>query len=445
MPTRSATARVAGLVLTLALALAACTATPSDPHRDDVARVAAAVAALDGVVEVTDDLGPVEATSDEAMSDDPAARPWNELAVRTSTPDASTFAEVADAVADELAGVTRLTARVWQDTAADVPALAVQLTGSGDVARTRVVTDLAVVAGVTGVQVTPDAVSATTATAADLPALARATATLRTTSVLLSTADQRFSSAADPRVLDARVAALVADVDGRPGVTSQFLGDEGTGEAWLRVQVQGDDTVELLAAALAATPWPADAGVVHAVVASSFREHGVVVGRPEDPTTPAPEPSAPDSADDPTAPSCPGDALDVADAGDDAALGRRYLLLTATNVSDAACAVEGRPEVGFRRASGTPVPDVETGTPSGTPAPARVVVPPGGVVHAELTWRAMSTSQDPDVTVALLVTAVPGADPVTLDTREGGLDVLAGAAVEIGAWEPGAGWSDAQP
>ena len=97
-------------------------------------------------------------------------------------------------------------------------------------------------------------------------------------------------------------------------------------------------------------------------------------------------------------------------------------------------AVRAHPARALARAAAH-LEDVETGTPTGTPAPEPLVVGPGGTVSAQLRWGAMSTSQDPDVTVALLVTPVPGATAVRLDAPEGGIDVLAGAAVEVGAWQ----------
>ncbi|WP_454048878.1 DUF4232 domain-containing protein [Cellulomonas sp. Marseille-Q8402] len=430
-------AHLTTLAVALCLVLSACTASPADRLRADVDRLSATVAGIDGVAEVGDTLGSGATDGTEA-----AERTWVQLSVRTEVADAPAFAAAARSVGAALAGEARVTARVWQAEDTAVPALAAEVTGAhDDVTTTGALAALAEVDGVVSVQVLPDSASVTVTEAAQLPAVARLTSRLRLDAVSLSTPAQRVTGTAAPRLLDERVAGLVADVDGRPGVTSIYLSDDGGDEVRLRVLVQGDDTVAELAQVLATTPWPEDAGAVHAVVASSFREQGVVVGRPEPAAAPeaTPAPASP-WPDDPAAPACPGDGLEVRLAGYDVALGRRFLLLTAINRSAAACAVEGRPQMTFRRASGTDVPDVETGTPTGTPPPPRLVVPPGEVVHAQLTWRGMSTALDPDVTQTLLVTAVPGAAPVALDAGEGGLDVLAGAAVEIGAWTPGASW-----
>lgn len=414
---------------------------------DEAAALAATLSDLDGVAEATA-VAPAPAAGDE---DRVRSAVDVQVDVRTAAADAAEFGAVATSVAAELPATRRVAARIWQEERPGVPALAVEITGAGDRgARTLgLAAEVAAVPGVTGLQVREDVVSASVVDAASFPALAAAVRGARVPTALLTAADARVSTSVAPRLLDARLAELVARVDRWPGVTSQFVESQGTDEAWLRVQVEGDDTVEELAAALTGAAWPPDGPVVHAVVSSSFRSAAGVVGRPE--------PAAPDAAaadgssagraaspwpDDPAAPACAGTDLDVTLGGSDAALGHRYLLLTATNASAAPCAVQGRPDITFVRASGTPVPDVETGTPTGTPDPARYVVPPGGALHAPLTWLAMSTALDPDVTEVLRVTAVPGADPEEVPVDRGGLDILAGAAVQVGAWEPApAGWT----
>lgn len=410
--------RAAAAALTaVALLLAGCTAT--DPGAEAPSALVDGVAAIPGVDEATP-------TADGGLD------------VRTDVATAREFRDVGRAVAASLPDRPRAGARVWQPERTGLPALAAELDDRDDAALVlRTVADLAAVPGVTDVQAAPDSASGTVATADDLPGLAAATTGLPFASVMLGTADQRISTMVGPGVLGTALAEVLVAVAGRSGVTSLFLDTraaaDGTPEAWLRVQVQGDDTVAGLARDLGATPWPADRPPVHVVVASSFREQGGMLGVPE-PADPAAGPPAGTGGPDPSgAPACA--ALEVAVAGFDAALGSRYLLLRATNATPDPCVVEGRPEVGFLRASGTLAPDVETGTPTGTPAPEALVVAPGGTVSAQLRWGAMSTSQDPDVTVALLVTPVPGGAAVRLDAPEGGIDVLAGAAVEVGAWQ----------
>lgn len=410
--TGRAAGTVAAALTAVALLLAGCTAP--GPGAEAPPAPVEGVAAIPGVAEATP-------TADGGLD------------VRTDVATAREFRDVGRAVAASMPERPRAGARVWQPERTGLPALAAELDDRDDAALVlRTVADLAAVPGVTGVQATPDSASGTVATADDLPGLAAATAGLPFASVMLGTADQRITTMVGPGVLDDALAQVLVGVAGRPGVTSLLLdtraATDGTPEAWLRVQVQGDDTVAGLARDLGAMPWPAERPPVHVVVASSFREQGGMLGVPE-PDAPAADPATAQ----PGAPGCA--ALEVAVAGFDAALGSRYLLLRATNATPDPCVVEGRPEVGFLRASGTLVPDVETGTPTGTPAPEALVVGPGGTVSAQLRWGAMSTSQDPDVTVALLVTPVPGAAAVRLDAPEGGIDVLAGAAVEVGAWQ----------
>lgn len=169
----------------------------------------------------------------------------------------------------------------------------------------------------------------------------------------------------------------------------------------------------------------------------------------EDPPAPAPGP-VPASA-----PTCAEADLALAVAGFDVALGSRYLLLAATNASDQPCSVGGRPDLTFVRMSGTMTPGVTlvprtTGGPDG----GAVVLVPGDTAYSELRWSAMSTTQDPDESVAVRVRAVPGARGVEVlidppPDADGGvelpprsIDVLAGAEVEVGPWRAEVeGWS----
>lgn len=448
VPGRRLSLATAALLLAVAV-LAGCDGAGAPaPGADEAAALAATLTDLDGVAEVT--------VVDSAVPDGDEGRVRSavqvQVDVRTAAADAAGFGAVATAVAAELPATRRVAARIWQEERPGVPALAVEITGAGDrgAGTLGLAADVAAVPGITGLQVRADAVSASVADATSFPALAAAVRAARVPTALLAAGESRVSTSVPPHLLDARLAGLVARVDRWPGVTSQFVESQGTDEVWLRVQVAGDDTVTELAAALTGSAWPADGPVVHAVVSSAFRSEAGVVGRPApaDPDPAAPADGAPPLGapspwpDDPAAPACTGADLDVTLGGSDAALGHRYLLLTATNTSGAPCAVQGRPEITFVRASGTPAPDVETGTPTGTPDPARYVVPAGERLHAPLTWLAMSTALDPDVTEVLRVTAVPGAEPDEVPVDRGGLDILAGAAVEIGAWEPApAGWT----
>ncbi|MEK8227476.1 DUF4232 domain-containing protein [Oerskovia sp. M15] len=83
-----------------------------------------------------------------------------------------------------------------------------------------------------------------------------------------------------------------------------------------------------------------------------------------EPAGPDPAVAAQDAADAAAAdadgvPACTGPDLDPELAGFDAAAGSRFAIVLATNDSGAPCAVDGRPDLSFLRASGT-----EPGSPS---------------------------------------------------------------------------------
>lgn len=138
--------------------------------------------------------------------------------------------------------------------------------------------------------------------------------------------------------------------------------------------------------------------------------------------------------------SCTGKDLAPGLVGFDAATGSRFAILVATNTSGAPCAVDGRPDLGFLRTSGTPAeitlePYLDGGSS------VRVVVAPGARVEALIRWGAMSTTNDPDVTTSFLVKTVVGADAVRLPVTvhpggQGGVDILDGGTVEVGSWSP---------
>lgn len=137
-------------------------------------------------------------------------------------------------------------------------------------------------------------------------------------------------------------------------------------------------------------------------------------------------------------PACTGPDLTPELVGFDAAMGSRFAILRATNGSGAPCAVDGRPELSFLRASGTE-PEVTLEPYLDGGSSARLVVLPGQAVESLVRWGAMSTANDPDVTTSFLVKTVTGADAVRLPVTshmggEGGVDVLDGATVEVGSW-----------
>lgn len=269
----------------------------------------------------------------------------------------------------------------------------------------------------------------------------------------------------------------VADVDEVVGLAVGTAARASVTEVWLLVDEAGtalvvdavdDDAAADVAADLTAAPDARDRGrpvrfEVRSPVGSvggyvSDLTHEDVAAQAQASTEPVPEvvlPDRPTGAPDPAL--CTGDELMVEIRGIDAALGSRFMLLAATNLTDRECVVEARPELAFRRASGTLTPNVTLLPRSiGPSVPERVSLIPGGTALAEVKWGAMSTSQDSDVAVAVLVSPVPGAEsfelPVALwssanavDTGWVGpteLDILDGATVEVGPWRAGAeGWS----
>ncbi|HEY0188975.1 MAG TPA: DUF4232 domain-containing protein [Cellulomonas sp.] len=421
---------VAAPVLALVLALAGCV-TDGDRTETGTGALLDALAAIDGVTQVVP----------EQDDDDLIA-----VAVRTTAPATDDLVRIGTEVAEVVARYDGPPASVWRDATGTVPAVRVAL-GTGDEPAERLaqVRELVELPGVTGVQLQGEGDSVSVAEADDLHAVAVTAADLGVPLTMVSSTAQRMSAVVPAGAFTPEVADLVAQVDAWDGVTSVLLTDQGEtdGSLWLTVQVRGDDRVAQVSERLAAAGEPAGTRVQF-VVQSSFRSQGGVVGE----ALPAADPAIAEQAaagdrwpDDPSAPVCTADEIDVQVLGTDAALGTRYLLIRATSTADHPCALTGRPEITFVRASGTPVPDVETGTPSGSPAAVRQVLPVGESVLSELRWGAMSTANDPDVTVSLLVAAEPGTEPtaVLLDQQ---LDVLDGAAVEVDAWLRSVdGWS----
>nr|WP_241744380.1 DUF4232 domain-containing protein [Cellulosimicrobium arenosum] len=140
---------------------------------------------------------------------------------------------------------------------------------------------------------------------------------------------------------------------------------------------------------------------------------------------------------------CAAADLSVTAGGFDAALGRRFLTLTARNDTAGACVLSGPPGVRFVASDGAETdillePDTATGPDGGGP----VELSPGGTATATLTWRGGSTAGDPPRVTSLLVaphgSGADGGDVVVpLAGTEGateGLDLLDGGSAQIGAW-----------
>lgn len=418
---------------------------PSDDARD----LTAALLRIDGVVDA-------QVSSPDAVGTEssPTATPWRDVSVQTQASTGDGFVAVGRAVVevlDQQEDADRLVAEVWRTDAGTSPDIRVQVAPAADADGSLLdAVALADAPGVTGVQVRDDGVGVNVDDPAQLAGVVAVADRRRIGLTQLSTTDQRVTTAVAAGQLDAAVVNLLAEVDSWSGVTGVTLVDNGDADdVSLDVQVTGDNTVADVAAALeASTTLQGRTTPVQFGVSSSFRALGGVVGQPSSPA-PDPQPAAP-AADgqpawptDPTAPDCAGDDLTVRIAGIDAAAGSRMMLLTATNDGGRPCAVDGRPAPSFRRISGTLVPDVELGSPSTSPEPARLVVPVGGTVAAALTWHGMSVSQDPDATVAVLVVPVPGAPTVELPVGDRGpLDILEGAAVSVSPWQQSIeGWT----
>lgn len=140
---------------------------------------------------------------------------------------------------------------------------------------------------------------------------------------------------------------------------------------------------------------------------------------------------------DPSAPWCAEDELDIALGTPDAAAGSRYLPVFAKNTSAGPCALRSYPQIAFLNADGDAQPDVQL-----QPEPGilleRVTIPAGEAVISTLEWNAMSTSLDPDETVALGIAAARGMTPVELapavDGQPTTLDILDGARITQSPW-----------
>ncbi|GMA23107.1 hypothetical protein GCM10025864_08660 [Luteimicrobium album] len=162
-------------------------------------------------------------------------------------------------------------------------------------------------------------------------------------------------------------------------------------------------------------------------------------------------------ADDPDASACRPADLDLTLVGQDAGLGHRALVVGATNASDAPCALDGYPEIGFATLTHAKL-DVQVSHGNSymaqDPGAHRVVVPPRGRALAVVSWDASSTAPDstghvPATTAEVRLAVGPGAPtttrPVTSIAPEPGavsdpptdLDLLAGGHGTVTAWAPG--------
>lgn len=139
----------------------------------------------------------------------------------------------------------------------------------------------------------------------------------------------------------------------------------------------------------------------------------------------------------PSAPACDDGDLELSLGAPDAALGSRYMALSAKNISGASCAIQGYPRIEFRNAQGEPQQDM-TIEPMPDIKAQRVVIPAGESIISALKWKAMSTANDPDVSTDLSIVAARGFDAVELIPMDADqatpLDILDGGEVTQSPW-----------
>ncbi|WP_166350604.1 DUF4232 domain-containing protein [Phytoactinopolyspora limicola] len=142
--------------------------------------------------------------------------------------------------------------------------------------------------------------------------------------------------------------------------------------------------------------------------------------------------------DDPHAVDCADDDLDLAVLDSDAATGRRWLFVSATNVGSEPCVIDGYPEVGFHTRDERAL-DVTVNlggvTMQEKPDTERVVIPAGARALAAVSWRAMPTAGNWDgLTAEIILAARPGSVPTELPLTSYALPVEVAAEYAIHRW-----------
>ncbi|MGH3652048.1 DUF4232 domain-containing protein [Glutamicibacter sp.] len=145
-----------------------------------------------------------------------------------------------------------------------------------------------------------------------------------------------------------------------------------------------------------------------------------------------------------SAPLCADEDLEIVLGTPDAAAGSRYMPVYAKNISARSCALQSYPQIDFLNEAGEAQPDIAL-QPEPDILLERVAIPSGEAVISTLDWNAMSTSLDPDQTVALSIAAAKGMKPVQLAPEYDGqptpLDILDGAQIIQSPWvQARAGW-----
>ncbi|WP_417366956.1 DUF4232 domain-containing protein [Glutamicibacter arilaitensis] len=145
---------------------------------------------------------------------------------------------------------------------------------------------------------------------------------------------------------------------------------------------------------------------------------------------------------------CAADDLQILLGAPEAATGSRYMSVYAKNTSTHACALESYPQIDFLNEASEPQQDVQLQPEPGIML-ERVLIPAGQAVLSTLEWNAMSTSLDPDQTVALRISAAKAMASETLTPEYDGqpvsLDILDGAKIAQSPWvQARDGWATAQ-
>lgn len=325
--------------------------------------------------------------------------------------------------------------------------LTVAHAGTADLAVRDAVTLLD--AGAVSVRFTGDNASVTGPGPASLPGLAEVARVLDRG--LNSLGDPTFgtlySSPAEPVRPSAPAIALLATAAERPEtnqVVYEIRSPQGTPSPLLTLLVEGPSTPSADWLRTYGQGDLLDVPVAFTVHGDETSESGFVANRDLAVTDPAGDQAdTAAAAADGVAP-CTGPDLRAGITGFDAATGARFLTVTAENVTDRPCALDGRPGLSFDRASGT-APNVLLQPDRTDQNPTRIVLAPGGVATSQLTWRAMSTANDPHVTTHVVVTPVPLAPPVRLpvssvDGISSGADILEGATVTVAPWVLPTAW-----
>ncbi|MCB7136272.1 DUF4232 domain-containing protein [Cellulosimicrobium marinum] len=235
-------------------------------------------------------------------------------------------------------------------------------------------------------------------------------------------------SLGDPPVpADAALLDLVTAASSRPGVASVSYEARRPvlpGTPLLTVYADGDP--------LPVARWlegTADAGAplgfqVHGPDGAAVRSGyvgGVAPGVPTDGTT------------------CDADLLTLDAAWFDAALGRRFLTVTARNDDDAPCVLGGSPALRFVASDGTEQDVLVEADAIAVGAP--VTLAPGDRAQSTLSWRGGPTAHDPALVTSLLVAPVPGTPEsvvafADVPGADRGLDLLDGGTATVTPWSP---------